>query len=636
MTMTPTMTPLAAILNRIYCAVLLFGGLIWALDVPSRLGWSLIEPEWLGPYLGVATAVAFLQYPYRGRQAGVPDILLGLVAIASWLWLAINYGSWLFDVEGFTAEKFIPGVIGIALMTEAVRKSCGTAIAALIAMMIVYGLLGFLLGRPFQADPVSPQQLVMYLYSDANAIPGLVLSIVASVVLAFIVFGKLMEVSGATQFFNDIAIAWMGHRRGGSAKIAATASALMGSISGSPVSNIMSTGMVTIPMMKRMGFPPHNAAAVEAVASTGGQLTPPIMGATAFLMAEFLQIDYAEVALAAAIPAIFFYICIFMQVDAIASRNGLAGLPKSELPSVRSTMRSGWIFVLPFVVLIYLLFFEAMAAQFAAVAASLVLLVLALARGKLRTRREWSDLIFDGGGMLVSLILVAGAAGVVVGIMNISGLGQSIATILVEFGTRWGLLAMLILTAALSIVLGLGMPSTAIYVVLASIVAPALVEMGVTPMGAHLFIFYFGVMSFLTPPVAVASYVAAGLANADMWKTGWMGMQLGAVAFLLPFVWAYEPALLLDGSWSSIVIICCTTFVAILLIAKLIRIARRDSLRNISIMALFLAAILLVVCSPMYLEGQIVGPLLLAAGGLLLYYLWPERQVITQPQAQQS
>jgi TRAP transporter 4TM/12TM fusion protein len=621
------MPTLTLVLFRIYCAVLLIGGLLWAIDAPARLGVSLIEPEWLGPYLGVATATAFLQIPYR-REPGWLEIALGLAAVASWLWLALNYGAWLFDVEGYTYDKFIPGIIGIALMTEAVRKSCGLAIAILIVLMIVYGLVGAVFAPPFQADAVSPQLLVMYLYSDTNAIPGLVLGIVASVVLAFIVFGKLMEVSGATQFFNDIAMSLMGHRRGGSAKIAVTASALMGSISGSPVSNIMSTGVVTIPLMKRMGFKPDQAAAIEAVASTGGQITPPIMGATAFLMAEFLQIDYAEVALAATIPALLFYACIFMQVDAIAHRNGLAGLPKSELPRVGAVMRTGWIFVLPFVLLIYLLFFQALAAQFAAIAASALLLALAVMRGKLRTRGEWKDLLFDGGAMLVSLVLVAGAAGVVVGVMNITGLGQSIATILVDFGSSWGLFAMLVLTALLSIVLGMGMPATAIYVVLASVVAPALIEMGVTPLGAHLFIFYFGVMSFLTPPVAVSSYVAAGLAEADMWRTGWLGMQLSVVAFLLPFVWAYDSGLLLQGSPLGIAVVTATTFVGIMLIAKSLRVLRARDAATVMVGLLFLAAVLAIVTSPIWLGPGSLWALGTAGLGLLLYYLWPERRAL--------
>src|SRR5690606_14503719 len=348
----------------------------------------------------------------------------------------------------------------------------------LLVIMMVYALFGFLLPRPMQADDISPQLLVMYLYSDTSAIPGMVLSIIASVVLAFVVFGKLMEVSGATQFFTDTAMALMGKRRGGPAKIAVVASGMMGSVTGSPVSNIMSTGVVTIPMMKRMGFSAEQSAAVEATASTGGVLAPPVMGATAFLMAEFLNVDYGAVALAATLPAVFYFLCLYLQVDASAARLGLSGLPKASLPRLGTALRTGWIFVLPMMLLVYLLFFEGFGAQYSAMGASVVLLGLGLMRKRLRSRAEWSEFVFGSGSILIPLILVAGAAGMVVGIMSLTGLGQSLSVILVQIGADWGLLAMLALTAVLCIVLGLGMPTTAIYVVLAAIVAPALVEMG--------------------------------------------------------------------------------------------------------------------------------------------------------------
>jgi len=610
------------LLFRIYTCILLVGGLLWALDVPSRLGLALIEPEWLGPYLGVATAAAMLRWPYR-REAGALDVVLGLLAIACWLWLAINYSSWMFDTSGYTLDKFIPGLIGIALMTEGVRKSCGTSIAVLLIIMLVYALLGFLLPRPLQADDISPQLLVMYLYSDTNAIPGQVLSIIATVVLAFVIFGKLMEVSGATNFFTDTAMALMGRRRGGPAKIAVVGSGLMGSVSGSPVSNIMSTGTVTIPLMKRMGFTPEQAAAVEATAATGGVLAPPIMGATAFLMAEYLNVDYAEVALAATLPALFYFVCMYMQVDAMAARMGLAGMNKSELPRLRTALRTGWIFILPMALLIYLLFFQGFAAQYAAIFASVALMALALMRGRLRKLAEWKELVFGGGSILIPLVLVAGAAGVVDGVMSLTGLGQSLSVILVQIGADWGLLAMLLLTAALCIVLGLGMPTTAIYVLLASLVAPALVKMGVTPMGAHLFILYFGVLSFLTPPVAVSAYVAAGIAGADMWRTGWLGMRQAIMASLLPFLWAYEPALLMQGSWLSIVAVCCTTLAAIMLISRGVA-HIRGSLAMIRLQGVVLGvAVLVVGTSTLWLKQQPLLAIGVAVLGFLLCGIMP-------------
>ncbi len=561
------MTLVTTFLQRAYTAYLLLGGVVWASNVLLQLGVSLIDAEWVGVYLAVGIATAFLQVPY-GKRAGVIEIALGFIAIAAWYWMSYHFSLWLVDIDGATPEKYVPGAIAILLMMEALRKASGLPITLLVWLLIGYGFFGYLLPQPLQANYQPPVDFILYLYADTNAIPGLVLVIIAGMVLAFIVFGKLMEVSGATQFFTDLAMAVMGHRRGGPAKVAVVASSLFGSISSSPVGNIMSTGVVTIPLMKKVGFKPHYAAAIEAVASTGGQIAPPVMGATAFLMAEFLRISYFEVVVAAALPALFYYICLFTQVDALAQREGLSGVPRSQLPKLLSVLRKGWVYVVPLALLVYLLFWRGSTPAFAALASSALLLVFALLKGRLRNRAEWADLIFGGGGGMVPLIMIGGAAGVVVGVMNATGLGQSLSFVLVQAGTSWGLLPMLLITAVLCVILGMGMPTTAIYVILSTVIGPALIKMGMTPLAAHLFIFYFGVMSFLTPPVAVSSFVAAGLAGANMWRTGWVGMQLSVIALLLPFVWAYDPSLLLEGSWLSIMIVIVTTLAAIMLISR--------------------------------------------------------------------
>lgn len=561
------MIVLTTFLQRVYTGFLLIGGVVWASDLLSVLNVSLMDAEWLGVYLGVAVAAAFLHTPY-GSRAGVLDILLGFVAMACWAWMAFNFQDWLVDFDGATPAKYVPATIAILLMMEALRKASGLPIAILVWVLILYGLFGHFIPGPLQAHYQRPADFIMYLYADTNAIPGMVLVIIAGMVLAFIVFGKLMEVSGATNFFTDLAMSVMGHKRGGPAKVAVVGSSLFGSISSSPVGNIMSTGVVTIPLMKKTGFKPHYAAAIEAVASTGGQIAPPVMGATAFLMAEFLRIDYFDVVVAAALPALFYYLCLFMQVDAVAVHEGLEGVPKSQLPRFRAVLRKGWVFLLPLAVLIYMLFWRGATPAFAALTASLVLLVFALIGRKMRTRSEWARFIFGGGEGMIPLIMIGAAAGVVVGVMNASGLGQSLSFVLVDAGAAWGLLPMLAITAVLCIILGMGMPTTAIYVILATVLAPALTKMGMTQMAAHLFIFYFGVMSFLTPPVAVSSYVAAGLAKASMWKTGWVGMRLASISMLLPFVWAYDPALLLDGSPMAIGVVIATTTAAIFLISR--------------------------------------------------------------------
>ncbi|MGX1306378.1 TRAP transporter 4TM/12TM fusion protein [Amorphus suaedae] len=609
-------------LLKLYYAFLLIGGVCWAVDLPLRLGINLVDSEWLGPYLGVAVAAGFLQRPYA-KKPGVLEIVFGLAAIGCWGWMSYNFEGWLFDFMGTTPEKFVPGIVGIVLMMEALRKVCGTGIAVLVWVLIAYAFLGWVLPQPFEADRLPPERIVMYLYSDTSAIPGLVLSIVASLVLAFIVLGKLMEVGGATNFFTDLAMSMMGHRRGGPAKVAVIASSLFGSVSGSPVGNIMSTGVVTIPLMKRTGFTAAQAAAIEAVASTGGQIAPPVMGAAAFLMAEFLQIDYYQVVLAALLPAVFYYICLFVQVDAIAERRGLVGLPRSELPRIGAVFRKGWFFVLPLMLLIYLLFWANMAPAAAALTAGGTLLLLAFVMGRFRTFSEWRAFVLGGGEAMIPIVLIAGGAGAVVGVMNVSGLGQSLSFIVMQVGTNWGLFAMLVLTGILSIILGMGMPVTAIYIVLATVIAPSLIDMGLTPLAAHLFIFYFGVMSFLTPPVCVSSFVAASLARAGMWSTGWIGMRFASMAFILPFVWAYDPALLMDGTPQAIVTVICTTLAAILLISRVSRLLEHPNPASIAMALVAAAMVVAIVSAPVWAGPESILTLAVAAVGFGIYFLLP-------------
>jgi TRAP transporter 4TM/12TM fusion protein len=543
-------------------------GIAWILDLPRLVDVSLAETEWIGPLIGISVAAALLRAPYVASQRWF-DGLLGLVAIAAWIFMSINQNAWFLDIEGITASKLVPGLLALVLLIEAMRKHAGLPITILVWILIVYGLFGHLVPGPFQAAYQSPGDFLFYLYADGNAVPGRVLTIVATLVLAFIVLGRVMQVSGAIDFFTDLALSLMGSQRGGPAKVAIVASSIFGSINGTAVGNIMSTGIVTIPMMKKSGFRPELAAAIEAVASNGGQFAPPVMGATAFLIADFLQVPYSEVVLAALVPAVLYYVCLFLQVDSIALRHGLHGLPKSELPRMRPLLRSGWVFLLPLVVLVFLLFVMRFDPAWSALVAALTLLILSAVRQRRLMRLgELKDMLLGTGEGMLPLLMIAGGAGVVIGVMNGTGLGFSLSLVLTQVGGESGLLVMLLLTAAISIVLGMGMPTTAIYVVLYVVLVPALIEMGISPMAAHLFIFYFGLLSFLTPPVAVASYVAAGLAGSGMWSTSWEGVKLAAMAYLLPILWCYNPALLLDGSWDAIVYAIATTLVAALLMAR--------------------------------------------------------------------
>jgi TRAP transporter 4TM/12TM fusion protein len=552
-------------LSKLYCALIPIIGVVVILSVPQRLGLSIVSQEVVTTILGFAVAAAFLKHPY-GEKAGVLELCLGFIAIAAWMWSSFHYEDWIIGMADRTPDKWVPGIFAILLMMEALRKTSGQSIAILVWIIIAYGFFGQYLPGVFEAEPHSATKTILYNYADSNSIPGLVLRVITTIVLAFIIFGRLMEVSGATKFFTDLAMGWMGHRRGGPAKVAVVASSIFGMVSGSTVGNIMSTGVVTIPLMKESGFRARYAAAIEAVASNGGQIAPPVMGTTAFLIAEFLEVSYSTVVIAAIVPAALYYLVLFLQVDAIAKKNGLDGIPKEDLPKLIAVMLSGWLFLIPLAVLMYFLFwlgFNPAVSAIYAIAALFVLMVVK--KRSLPTSQEWGSFIFGSGENLLSIILIGGGAGLVIGILNSTGLGFQLALMLSSVGS---LFLMLVLTAMVSIVLGMGMPTAAVYIVLSIVLAPAMSEMGVEPMAAHLFLFYFGLLSMLTPPVAVASYVAAGLAGSNMWATGVIGVQLAATAYLLPFLWVYNPALLFIGSVQASVYAIGSAIVAAFMLAR--------------------------------------------------------------------
>ena len=609
------------LLEKIYLATIVLIGVAWVMDVPQYFGLSLISAEWMGPLLSVGIAAAFLKHPYA-QKAGLFEVFLGLVALLSWGWMSLHYSDWIIDIFGYTAEKFIPGIIALLLLMEALRKSAGLPITILVWILIAYGFFGYLMPQPFEAEQLQLPRLIMYLYADTNGIPGQVLSVIGRLVLAFIVLGKLMQLTGATQFFTDLALAAMGHRRGGPAKVAVVASSIFGSINGTSVGNIMSTGIVTIPLMKKAGFKAHYAAAIEAVASNGGQFAPPVMGATAFLIAEFLQMNYIDVVIAAAVPAALYYICLFLQVDAIALRDGLHGLPKEELPKASKVLKKGWVFLLPLGFLLYLLFWRGFSPAVAALWAVGALLVLTIFRNRrFLTWKEWGALVVGGGENMLPLLMIGGGAGVVIGVMNVTGLGFSLSLVLTQIGVNAGLFVMLMLTGVIAIILGMGMPTAAIYVVLSVILAPAIVDMGVSPIAAHLFIFYFGLLSFLTPPVAIASFVAAGIAGSKIWPTSWTGVQLAAVAYILPFLWCYNEALLLQGSTVANIYAVTTAFIAVLLIAKALQLMIEKTMFSLGKSLLVFGGGLAVGSSTIWLGNESALTMIVAGAGVVYLIL---------------
>lgn len=617
----------------VFCALMPVIGIVWILSLLDYVNISLIDAQVTGVVLGLAAGAAILKHPY-GDKPGWFELILALAAPLPWLWMSINLEDWLLRMAERPPEMWVPGVFALLMMMEALRKSAGGVIAGLVWVIILYGFLGHHMPGVLEAETFPSEKTVLYLYADTNGVPGIVLRIVVGLVLAFIIFGKMMEVSGAMAFFNDLAMGIMGHRRGGPAKVAVVASSAFGSISGSAVANIMSTGIVTIPLMKRTGFQARYAAAIEAVASNGGQIAPPVMGATAFIIAEFLEVPYAEVALAALIPAFFYFLVLFLQVDGVAVRYGIGGLPKAELPNVLKTFLSGWLYLIPIGVLIYILLGLGYRAGLAGLyACGLLFLLMIVKRRGLPNKDEWTGFFVGSGENLIPLVLIGGAAGIIIGLMNSTGLGFQLSLILTEIGEKAGILIMLFLTAFICILLGMGMPTAAVYIVLVSVVAPALVEMKIAEMSAHLFIFYFGLLSMLTPPVAIASMVAAQLAGSDMWRTGLIGLQLAVAAFLMPFLWVFNPAFLLEGSWQEIAIVIFTVFSAGLIVGQMTRLtgARIGGVMSI----LVLLALTIFVGGATIWFGQ-TNPIAIATGvaGIALVYglrLYAARHAPPQP-----
>jgi len=360
---------------------------------------------------------------------------------------------------------------------------------------------------------------------------------------------SLMQRSGAGDFLNDIAIALMGRYRGGAAKVAITGSSLFGSISGSTVSNVMSTGAITIPLMKRGGYSNTSAGAIEAVASTGGQLMPPVMGAVAFLMAEDLDVEYKVVAIAAIVPSFLYYTGLFVQADLEAAKLGISRVEEELIPKLSTVIKDGWIFLIPFAILIFGLFWWNLEPEEAALDACAALIILGLVFGYKGRRMTLKDIFWsvaETGVLVIDLVMIGAAVGMIIGILAKSGLGFALTLVLSQLG-EGNFVLLLILAAIVCIVLGMGMPTIGVYVLVSALVAPSMIEVGVTPMAAHMYVLYFGMLSFITPPIAIAAFAAAKLADSPPMATGFAATRFGWSAFVVPVLFIFAPSLLLDG-----------------------------------------------------------------------------------------
>ena len=543
--------------------------LTWAVELWLKIGFQWFDEQAMATCLGLTLAIIFIRYPFSGGRdrASLPwyDAILAVVGLGTCLYLAYIYGDIELNPFEMRPTMFIIGVILIPMVWESLRRTTGWSLTIVFSVFVAYVFVGHLMPGMLEGREQKFIPAIAELGVTNVAILGLPTKIIVLTVVLFIWMGQLLLHTGASEWFTDVAAAIMGRSRGGSAKIAVVASGLFGSISGSAVSNVASTGVITIPLMRQAGYDAKTAGAIEAVASTGGQIMPPIMGAAAFLMAELLELEYTEVILAALVPAALYYLAVFVQADLEAAKNGIAPLPKERIPPLVRVMKEGWFFIVPYAVLIYTLFTLNMPPQesafWAAICVAVVSLVFGYKGHRINFSQVW-DSIANCGRQSAEIIVIGAMAGIIIAILDRTGLGQALTLILAAVGED-SLFLLLILTALVSILLGMGMPTSAIYLLLATMIAPSLIKLGVNPIAAHMFVLYFGLMSMITPPVAIAAFAAASLSGAKPMETGMTAVRLGWIAYVIPFVFVLSPSLLGQGDLAHIALATVTAFAGV-------------------------------------------------------------------------
>ena len=498
-----------------------------------------------GVHLLFALTLVYVLYPLRPRAAlawRVVDLVVLAVGWGAVLHIFLNYDYFInriIYIDELTPADLAWGVAAVLVVLDGTRRVIGWPLPLTALAFLVYA------GAFTQ---VTPAVLIEQLYFSTEGIFGSTLGVSASYVMLFVLFGAFMEKSGAGQLFMDFAMSLTGHTAGGPGKVSVVSSSLFGTVSGSAVANVMVDGPITIPLMKRTGFRPPFAAAVEAVASTGGQIMPPVMGAAAFVMAEFLVVPYAQVALWAAIPALLYYVAVFCAVHFEARRHGLAGVPREQLPRLPAVLVArGHLFVPALIVLLGLML--GYSGPLCALAGALACLPLALLRATTRGGIGYRSVIGaleDGARNTLGVAMACACAGIVIGCVTITGLGIVFTQVVVGLSQSHLALALL-LTAIAGIVLGMGMPTTPSYIVMVALLVPALVKLGAVVQAAHMFAFYFAILSAITPPVALAVFASAGLAHTGMWEAGFEAVRIAAPAYIVPFMFVYEPSLLAMG-----------------------------------------------------------------------------------------
>ncbi len=549
-----------------------FASIVYVLQILPDLGIIVYKEQFLALFLALCVAITFLILPPRENVAetsGVPwyDVICALAALAVGGYIFFNYGDLVGSLGIITTDKVIASAIGTLLLFEATRRQAGWSMVTVGLVALAYAYFGHFLSGMFETRVIRWDRLLTYNYLGAGAIFGTPLYVAATIVTSFVLFGQILFLIGGGDAISDFAFALMGKRRGGPAKVAILSSALFGSLSGSASANVATTGILTIPMMRRVGYSAEKSAAVEAVASTGGLILPPVMAATGFLMAEFLGIPYSSVAIAAALPALLFYFCLYLQVDFEAAKDGVTGAQAGDLPNLRKSLRGIVPVILPFAVLLYTLFALYWSPAAAAFAGTFATFILSVAIAKMRNGLGgYIDVLAKAGEATVFVAIMCAMAGLVVGCLGLTGLGSSLSQHLVAIagGNIW----LLLLFAAFGcIILGMGVPVTATYIILVILIGPALVQVGIDKLAGHMFVFYFGTLSFLTPPVCLAVFVAASIAGSKPMISAVHALRYAIVAYIIPFAFVFNEAYLFQGPWQQIAEAVVAGIVGVILIS---------------------------------------------------------------------
>ncbi|WP_102344750.1 TRAP transporter permease [Bacillus sp. Marseille-P3661] len=525
-------------------------GILFILSVHERLGLALTSQQYAGWFLMLMLPSIFIGVPSRKtmKTSNVPwyDWIFAFLGVLVGGYIVIFYPQVMNNFGSITPARFILATLTIILVLEGIRRTFGWVLISIVLVFLAYAFVAPYMPGVFRGQSTSIDLLLNYLYLDVNSLLSLI-ELIATMGLAFILFGQILINFKGGDIFNNIALWLFGRFRGGPAKVAVAGSGLMGSITGGPVENVMLTGNISIPLMKKSGYSSTEAGAIESIASSGGSITPPIMGIVAFLIAENLAMPYAEVALAAVIPAVLYYFSIFLKIDLEAGKKGIGKLSKEEMPELKPILKRSWIVVLIFGLFLYMLFVKGSTPELTGLYASGVAFLLLLSLKEVRKDifKKVIQTLEQTAQMAIEVGIILAAAGFVVGILSVTGLAFNLISALTNLG-GYGLVYLLLGSAIVCVIMGMGMPAIAAYSIVAVLVAPTLVELGVPAIAAHLFVFYFSIVSHFTPPIALACFAASTIAKANPFAIGVKAMKLGVMIYIVPFLFVFYPSILLN------------------------------------------------------------------------------------------